>query len=133
MAPAAVFSQVESSQGDQELETRPAASGSSTGSGPWQNSAGSSVGTRDNNNTNAAGGNTGTNGNTNGKDPRLGPGGGTMARGGATTDGRDPGGNPDVPFDDNMNLLFLAAGLVFAGVVAGKRWKVKPVAIRTIK
>ena len=29
--------------------------------------------------------------------------------------------NPDVPFDDNMNLVFLAIGLLFAAVVIVRR------------
>jgi hypothetical protein len=29
--------------------------------------------------------------------------------------------SPDVPFDDNMNLAFLAIGLVFAAVIIAKR------------
>ncbi len=28
-----------------------------------------------------------------------------------------PDGNPEVPFDDNMNLFFLAAGILFAVVI----------------
>ena len=28
-----------------------------------------------------------------------------------------PDGNPEVPFDNNMNLLFLAVGIVFAVVI----------------
>ena len=33
------------------------------------------------------------------------------------------GGNPDgVPFSDNMNLMFLAVGLVFAGIILKKNF-----------
>lgn len=42
--------------------------------------------------------------------------------GGTTLASRDPGDNPDVPFDDNMNLAFLVVGLVFAYVVYKKRF-----------
>ena len=35
------------------------------------------------------------------------------------------GGNPDVPFDDNMNIGFLVVGLVFAFVVYRKRFSIK--------
>ncbi|MBL0355619.1 MAG: hypothetical protein IPP72_01460 [Chitinophagaceae bacterium] len=27
------------------------------------------------------------------------------------------GGNPEVPFDNNMNLIFLAAGILFAVII----------------
>ncbi len=40
-----------------------------------------------------------------------------------------PGGNPDVPFDDNMNLGFLAVGIVFAFVVFRKSIIKKPVTV----
>ena len=40
-----------------------------------------------------------------------------------------PGGNPDVPFDDNMNLGFLVVGIVFAFVVYRKSLMKKPVAV----
>ena len=37
-----------------------------------------------------------------------------------------PGGPPEnVPFDDNMNLLFLAAGIVFAVVVSIRYFRKK--------
>ena len=63
---------------------------------------------------------------------------GTGGRGGSTAgtgtlsnptpDGRDPGGNPDVPFDRNMNAVFLAGSLVFAAVVFyRRRVSMKPV------
>lgn len=29
----------------------------------------------------------------------------------------DGGGNPEVPFDNNMNLVFLAAGILFAVII----------------
>lgn len=29
----------------------------------------------------------------------------------------DNGGNPEVPFDNNMNLMFLAAGILFAVII----------------
>ena len=40
-----------------------------------------------------------------------------------------PGGNPDVPFDDNMNLGFLAVGIVFAFVVYRKNLMKKSVTV----
>lgn len=91
----------------------------STGSGPWQNSAGSTIGTRDNgaNSTNKPA-----------ADPRLGPGAGTLGR--PVTDGRGPGGNPDVPFDDNMNLLFLAGGIAFAFIAVRKRARLNAVPVK---
>ena len=33
----------------------------------------------------------------------------------------DAAGNPEVPFDDNMNLFFLAAGIVFAVIITVKQ------------
>ncbi|MBL0358975.1 MAG: hypothetical protein IPP72_19880 [Chitinophagaceae bacterium] len=92
----------------------------STSSGPWQNSAGATIGTRDNSNPTPARPAT---------DPRLGPGGGTLARGPVTTAG-GPGGNPDVPFDDNMNLAFLVAAVVFAFTVVRKKMRLKAVQVQ---
>lgn len=40
-----------------------------------------------------------------------------------------PGGNPDVPFDTNMNILFLAIGLVFAFIIFKKRSKLSTVRV----
>ena len=120
LAPVAAFSQVEEEQQDpaslnvdQQQANSPA-----TGTGPWQNSAGASVGTRDNNSSS-----------TTARPAAPNAGAGTTVHrpgAGSTADGRDPGGNPDVPFDDNMNLAFLAVGVVFAFVVARKRLKLKP-------
>jgi hypothetical protein len=31
------------------------------------------------------------------------------------------GGSPDVPFDNNMNLIFLAAGILFAVIITVKQ------------
>ena len=41
---------------------------------------------------------------------------------------QDPGGNPDgpppaVPFDDYMNLIIVAAGIIFAGYLLYKKRK----------
>ncbi len=36
--------------------------------------------------------------------------------------------NPDVPFDDNMNLIFLAAGIVFAVFIISKKLRKNAVA-----
>lgn len=118
--PVAAYSQDrESGDGAQEEMEAP----SSTSSGPWQNSAGSTIGTRDN---------TPTVGNATTRpaaDPRLGPGGGSLSRG-AVGDGRGPGGNPDVPFDTNMNLAFLLAGIVFAFIVVRKKLRLKAVPVQ---
>lgn len=53
--------------------------------------------------------------------------------GGGTTLERDPGGNPDVPFDDDMNLGFLVVGLVFAFVVFKKQMENKAIVATTKK
>ena len=51
------------------------------------------------------------------------PRGGSPLQNNVGPDNRDPNGNPDVPFDSNMNLAFLAIGLVFALVVYRRRVK----------
>ncbi len=125
MLPVAAFCQEQqqddqeeqSSRAQEDREVRVPATGSSS---PWQNSAGSSVGTRDISNPNGA--------------ARQSARPGTSARpsAGPSLDGRDPGGNPDVPFDDNMNLGFLAAGIVFAFIVVRKKFAVKTIPIGSI-
>lgn len=93
----------------------------STGSGPWENSAGSTIG---------SGGNALSEGTARPADPTLSGGSGTAARpaAGPTVDATGgPGGNPDVPFDSNMNLVFLAAGVAFAFMVYRRRLKLKAV------
>lgn len=77
----------------------------SVGSGPWGNSSSSSArpSTRENNS--------------------IAPSARPIS--GETTLGTDPGGNPDVPFDTNMNIAFLVVGLVFAFVVYKKRFALK--------
>lgn len=58
---------------------------------------------------------------------------GSAARpGGATVDLVDPGGPPDVevPFDDNMNLIFLAGAIAFAFWAVRKRLTAKPVTLK---
>ncbi len=100
------------SQGQQSERTAPV-----VGEGPWQNSAGSAVGTTDVN-TNS--------GSSAGSANR--PGGRPTA-----AQRPDPGGNPDVPFDNNMNLVFLAAGLIFAFWIAKRRLSDKTVTIKSNK
>lgn len=107
--------------------------GGSSTRGPWGNSAGTSVGSTSAYSNDPTPGSTGTTGTgtagganaENNTDPRLGPRGGSIRSLGITREGRDPGGNPDVPFDDKMNLAFLAVGLVFAFLVFKKRTAVK--------
>ena len=69
-----------------------------------------------------------------GTNPRGGvPGRGGIRRNGTngiTTEGRDPAGNPDVPFDDTMNFAFLLFGLVFALFVYRKQLILKLVEIK---
>ena len=115
LAPAAVSAQNASSN---DFNDEPAAVEPNQGGGPWGNSAGSSIGTRDNSSTERQA-----------TDPRLGPGGGTLGRpAGPTPDATGgPGGNPDVPFDTSMTLMFLAGGIVFAYVVYRRRLKLKAV------
>jgi hypothetical protein len=56
--------------------------------------------------------------------------GGTGTLGNPTPDNRDPGGNPDVPFDPVMNILFLAGGLVFAYVMYRKQ-RLKAITVKS--
>lgn len=35
------------------------------------------------------------------------------------------GGNPDVPFDSNMNMIFLAAGVLFAVIITVRQVRKK--------
>ena len=109
------------SQDDQDVQSsgsqQPDRNGSVINSSPWQNGAGSS--------SSAEGSATGA---------AARP--GAAQRPGSTLDGPgggDPGGNPDVPFDENMNLAFLAAGVVFAFYIAKKRLFSKTVTIETKK
>jgi len=37
----------------------------------------------------------------------------------------DNGGNPEVPFDSNMNMIFLAAGVLFAVIITVRQWRKK--------
>ena len=108
--------------GDGDDFDEPAPTQSTTPSGPWGNSAGSTVGTPTTTTPNASG--TAAN--------PLGPGGGSLSRplAGPTPDATGgPGGNPDVPFDANMNILFLGVGIFFAYVVYRRRFKLKPVTV----
>ncbi len=115
LAPLAVSAQSER----EALDDEPAVE-TSTNSGPWGNSAGSSVGSS---------GNGLTEGTARPADPNLStPATAARPLSGPTPDATGgPGGNPDVPFDSNMNLVFLAAGVVFAFVVYRRRFKLKAV------
>lgn len=115
------------SQDDQDVDVQsgsssgsqqPDRNGSVINSSPWQNGAGSGA------TTDAGSATTGA------ARPAA------AQRPGSTLDGPgggDPGGNPDVPFDENMNLAFLAAGVVFAFYIAKKRLFSKAVTIKTKK
>jgi hypothetical protein len=120
LLPVCAFSQ-EDQQPQEEQPLAPAASSSNVqqsagpvvgSSSPWENSAASTVGTSSANPADA-GSSAGTN-----------SGRGTARRPGSTLagpGGGGPGGNPDVPFDKNMNLAFLAIGAVFAFWTIRKR------------
>jgi hypothetical protein len=115
-SPSASYGQ--SNQGD-SYDDEPAVQ-STSNSGPWQNSAGATIGTRDDNSANGA---------VRQATPALGPGGGTLGRpaAGPTPDATGgPGGNPDVPFDTSMNIMFLAGGIAFAYAIYRRRLKLKP-------
>lgn len=96
----------------------PSTGGSTIGStSPWGN-------------TNSASGTT-TNSVT---DPSTGkPAKGTLAKPSSTLaggDGINPGGSPDVPFDDNMNLAFLVTGIAFSFWIIRKRM-LKPASVNS--
>ena len=133
--PGKVFSQereeLESSSSSSREATNPR-SGSNTPSGPWGNSAASNIGTTTiipstESSIGSNGSGRGVQGTTTGTTTT----GGTTIRlrPGATVDGRDPGGNPDVPFDPNMNLCFLAFGIVFSIWVSRKKLVAKVVKV----
>jgi len=90
---------------------------------PWGNSGGATIGTRSDYSTNNGTAGTSSSGANRAVSQRP---------GGATIDGRDPPGNPDVdvPFDDNMNLMFLAAAIAFGVWVVKKRLSTKAEAIK---
>jgi hypothetical protein len=107
-------------QSDRESVDDEPAVETSTNSGPWGNSAGSAIGSN---------GNATTQGTARPNDPNLSSA-SSAARplAGPTPDATGgPGGNPDVPFDTNMNLLFLAGGVAFAYIVYRRR--LKPVTV----
>jgi len=112
MSPVAAIAQSD----DEPVET-------STGTGPWEGRASSTIGSS---------GNALTEGTARTADPSLNPGTGTAARPGEgpTVDATGgPGGNPDVPFDSNMNLLFLAGGIGFAFIVYRRRLALKAIPV----
>ncbi len=88
--------------------------------GIWQNN--NAAGTRDNGNSSS---NANAANNTN--SARPGAAGAAARPNGSVADGRDPGGNPDVPFDPNMNLAFLVTGIGFAYFIFRKKFKVATV------
>lgn len=117
MSPSVSYGQSDQSE---SYDDEPAQSTSTTNAGPWQGSAGATIGTRENAASNVV----------RQAVPALGPGGGTLGRpaAGSTPDATGgPGGNPDVPFDTSMNIMFLAGGVAFAYMVYRRRLKLKPV------
>lgn len=131
LAPVAAFSQ-QAEEENSGLSTQPQPEGTApsttspgSGSALWENSAGAAIGTSEDN-TGIPAATTTT---APARDTRLGTATGSGIRAGATPDGRDPGGNPDVPFDDNMNLAFLAAGIVFSFLVITKKMKWKAITV----
>jgi len=121
--PLAVFSQEQQQEEQQQFEeptidVNPV--GTSTGTlstSPWPGSNGSSA--QDIQSTQGSSGANSSNTVVRpGTNPALRPVGG----GNSNLAQRGPGGNPDVPFDDNMNLAFLVVGLVFVFVVFKKRF-----------
>lgn len=121
LCPAAGYSQQEEEEVDsydRQDQVVPADGIGTPGTSPWENSAGATIGTRDENTGSSTAEGT-RQGNRPGQTPA-----GAANRPASTLD-RNPGGNPDVPFDDNMNLAFLAAGVGFAFFVMRKKLKLK--------
>ena len=118
LLPVAGFSQEADDQPLQEAPQVERPSGSSSGSGlstsPWQ---GNSNNTSANETQQQRPG-------SNPANPALRPVGGSTV-----LEDPGPGGNPDVPFDDNMNFGFLVVGIVFAFVVYRKSLMKKPVTV----
>ena len=115
---------------DEQIIDQPTADQGSTGNSPgtlstspWPNNGSSS----------SSGSQATQSGGANGSGSASRPGTNPALRpvGGGTTLGRDPGGSPDVPFDDDMNLGFLVVGLVFAFVVFKKRMENKAIVAPT--
>lgn len=113
IAPLTVFCQ--DPQDEEEFNSTPSNEGSQDinqpvvgNSSPWGN-AGADNGTREGATVNP-------------QDPRSGTGNvrSTLGRP-ATTLGHEPPNNPDVPFDDNMNLGFLLTGVAFAFWIGRKQ------------
>jgi hypothetical protein len=129
--------EIDNSAGTSGLNTSPWNNGASATASPATIiGTGSNVGTEDQgNNSNGTGRTDNLNGTTgngtagNGNAPGA-PRGGLRTNGTITREGRDPGGNPDVPFDSNMNIGFLALGIAFAAFLLRKRWKLQPVATK---
>jgi hypothetical protein len=125
--PGISFGQIEESSSNATQEAARPSSGSSL----WGNSAASGIGStsiipsagNQREDVNAAGTVRSINGV---EQPRSSTGSTIRLRTGPTTDGRDPGGNPDVPFDTNMNICFLIAGLLFSVWVIKKKQILKP-------
>lgn len=129
--------EIDNSSGTTGLNSSPWNSGANATATPGTIiGAGSNISTEDQGNNNNGNGRTdnlnGTTGNGtsgNGNAPGA-PRGGLRTNGTVTREGRDPGGNPDVPFDTNMNIGFLTLGISFAVFMLRKRWKLQPIAIK---
>ena len=119
MLPAAGFSQEAEDQPVQDIPEIENPSGTSNNSGlsssPWPGDNNSSSANQTQQQRPGA----------NPTNPALRPVGGNTVLGDP-----NPGGSPDVPFDDNMNLGFLAVGIVFAFVVYRKNFTKKPVTVK---
>jgi hypothetical protein len=129
ISPVTVFSQEQQQEEQQPIEqptvdTRPVDNNNGTlNSSPWPSTSNSAS------DNNAAAGSVDRYSNTGsaarpvtGGTAQRPAAGGTVTAGSPGGGGGFDGGNPDVPFDDNMNLAFLVVGLVFAFVVYKKRF-----------
>ena len=110
LAPNSAFSQEEQPQeeiipGSNSRDEQPNVTRPVVGGSPWENSAGSIIGTSDDNSSNSS----------SASSNRV-----AASRPGTVLGPGDPP-NPDVPFDANMNLIFLTAGVAFAFWIAMKK------------
>ena len=94
---------------------------------PEQSNAGNGLANEE---TQGSGGSLGIQEEVDGTGGRGGSTAGNGTLGNPTPDDRDPGGNPDVPFDRNMNIAFLIGGVGFAYMIY-RRQRLKAVAVKS--
>lgn len=98
---------------------------------PWESASASQANSQQNNqnSTNEVSNGTTSTSGTNVSTSTGGRPNGIRRNSNSTAQRGDPGGNPDVPFDGTMNLIFLIGGLVFALRVAIRKFRLKPIQV----